>query len=143
MAFMCSWRTFLVLSMLVFRNAHCNEVSLRDVALPTDTSIKIFFEGSTTYDILETRVPITILHYRQPQYFKNNATATTHVCRFFHIGRNIGSRTHNIINIVQLDTQPHFFSLSNRYLSFLIPNLWWPRPYGNDFHENIRRTHDI
>jgi hypothetical protein len=116
--------------MLVFRNTHCKELSLRDVinGLPTDTFVKVFFEGLTTYDIPQTQVPITLLHYRQPHYFKNNATtATTHVCRFFHIGRNIGSRTHNIINIVQLDTQPPFYSLHNGYLSFLIPNLWWPR----------------
>jgi hypothetical protein len=129
MVFIYSCRTFLVLSILVFRNAQCNEPTLSDVinGLSTDTFVKVFFEGLTTYDIPETRVPITLLHYRQPQYFKNNATtATTHVCRFFHIGRNIGSRTHNIINIVQLDTQPPFYSLHTGYLRFLIPNLYWP-----------------
>jgi hypothetical protein len=115
--------------MLVFGNAHCNELSLRDVinGLPTDTFIKVFFEGLTTYDIPETRVPITIFHRQQKRYMVyNRTTAITHVCRFFHIGRNIGSRTHNIFNIVALDTQTSFDSLSNGYLEFLIPHNSWP-----------------
>jgi hypothetical protein len=129
MVFMCSCRTFFVLSMLVFRNAQCNELTLRDVinGLPTETFVKVFLEGLTTYDILETRVPITLFHHRQQQFMVYNRTAAiTHVCKFFHTQRNIGSRTHNIINIVQLDSQPPFHSLSNGYLEFVIPNLWWP-----------------
>jgi hypothetical protein len=106
--------------MLVFGNAHCNELSLRDVinGLPTDTLVKVFFEGLTTYDIPETRVPITLFHPLQQQFIAyNRTTATTHVCRFFHIGRNIGSRTHNIFNIVALDTQTSFDSLPDVHIN--------------------------
>jgi hypothetical protein len=105
---------------------------LRDVinGLPTDTFVKVFFEGLTAYDILETRVPITLFHHRQPQFMVyNRTTARTHICKFFHIRRNIGSRTHNIIHIVQLETQPPFDSRSTRdngYLGLQIPHYWWP-----------------
>jgi hypothetical protein len=125
----CFCRTFFVLSMLVFGNAQCNELSLRDVinGLPTDTFIKVFFEGLTIYDIPETRVPITLFHRQQKRYIVYNRTTTiTHVCKFFHIGRNIGSRTHNIIHIVRLETQPPFDNLSKGYLEFLIPHNSWP-----------------
>jgi hypothetical protein len=130
----CFCRTFLVLSTFVFRNAQCNELTLRDVVngLPTDTFVKVFFEGLTTYDILETRLPITLFHHRQQQFIGyNRTTAITHICKFFHTRRNIGSRTHNIFNIVivQLDTQPPFDSLSNGYLGLLIPHdAWWSWP---------------
>jgi hypothetical protein len=116
MVFMCSCRTFLVLSMLVFKNAQCNELTLRELinGLPTETFVKVFFEGLTAYDILETRVPITLFHHRQQQFIGyNRTTARTHICKFFHTERNIGWRTHNIFNIVQLDTQPPFYSLHN------------------------------
>jgi hypothetical protein len=137
MAVSCFCRTVLLLSMLVFRNAQCNELTLRDVinSLPTDTFVKVFFEGLRTYDILETRLPITILHHRQQQVIIYNKTTATHVCRFFHIGRNIGSRTHNIISIVALDTHSSLYSISNvanlpnfdfSYLRLLIPHFWWP-----------------
>jgi hypothetical protein len=94
----CYCKTFCVLSVLVFGNAHCNDLILNDVidSLPTDSFVKVFLDRARPIEISESRVPILLLYFQRG----SSVDDKTH-CKFFHVGRNIGSRTHNIINLLQ------------------------------------------
>jgi hypothetical protein len=98
---MCACRVLLLYSSVI-QNVKCDEQSLTDVinSLPTDAFIKVFYEGLRPYDIFEIRTPITLWHHQQDWYLEYNITF---ICKFFPIGRNIGSRTTKIINIVQIN----------------------------------------
>jgi hypothetical protein len=114
----CVRRVIGVISVLVFRNVQCDKLSFNDVIdnLPTDTFVKVFFEGGRPYDIFETRTPITIWHHRQDWYLKYNKT---YICKLFHIGRNIGSRTNKIFNIVQVETPLRYQQSLPNYTNIL------------------------
>jgi hypothetical protein len=98
---MCVCRVIGVICVLVIQKVQCDRLSFNDVidSLPTDSFVKVFFEGNKPYDIFETRTPITLWHHREDWYLKYNKT---YICKLFHIARTIGSRTNKIFNIVQI-----------------------------------------
>jgi hypothetical protein len=105
--------------LLLFRVCECNELSFNDVidSLPTDTFVKVFFEGDRPYEIFETRVPILLVHHTQDWYLKSNRTT---LCKFFHVRRIIGSRTNYVVNLVQIDTKQPLFSLGKYPPEFIL-----------------------
>jgi hypothetical protein len=127
---------------LVFRNVQCDKLSFKDVIenLPTDTFVKVFFEGVRPFDIFETRTQITIWHHRQDWYLKYN---TTYVCKLFHIERNIGSRTNKIFNIVQIEWPlPYQQSLSNytKIMDIVDGDLSTPLKRSSEIHQRCSWT---
>jgi hypothetical protein len=115
---MCVRRVFGAIVVLVFQKVQIDGLSFNDVidGLPTDAFVKVFFEGVRPYDIFETRTPITIWHHREDWYLKYNKT---YICKLFHIGRNIGSRTNKIFNIVQVETPPGNQLILQNYTNIL------------------------
>jgi hypothetical protein len=104
------YRSLVVLSVLVIRNVQWDVLSFNDVIdkLPTDSFVKVFRQGVRPYDIFETRTPILLWRDRPDRNSKYNKTF---LCKLFLVGRNIGSRTHNIINIKQIAMPTDFDEL--------------------------------
>jgi hypothetical protein len=113
---MFGYESFLVLSVVVFKNVLCNELSLNEIidSLPTDAFVKVFLDGERPQNILETRTPIMLWYNNRPGWTSKHNKK--YLCKFFPVGRNIGSRTHYIINIVQINLP----IVNNVYI--------WPEP---------------
>jgi hypothetical protein len=91
-----------IIIILIIRNIHSSETVLNDViqVLPAESFVKVFYEEIGSLKIRETLIPITLVQYNPATNYKYN---TTFYCKFFHIGRLIGSRTNQIFNILQIN----------------------------------------